>query len=181
METRANGSHRSRRAAVLAVHKVQTTDRVARERRVGRAAHLARDVLRNVLTQQRFDVLGHVATANDETLVAVDRSLRTQLSQSELQHVLGRTVHHLADLLEVHPQCLLGTHTHELRRLHRVSLAVRQFRVVLVQFGHDTRQKLVLVRVRRGVLNQHRAGVGCGICGGIGVFSLFLLLLLDLL
>lgn len=146
--------------AYLAVNEVQSADAVSRERRVRTSAHLACDVLGNILSQQTFNVLerelskqlqfsrAHVTLQNTcyrssylwdelssdhQTLATVNGSFRSQLykyifacsvtlrinvvpssiggltSHEELEHVLWITVHHLADLLEVHPQSLLRT------------------------------------------------------------------------
>lgn len=49
-----------KRIVHLTVHKEETRHRVPRERCVRAAAHLARNVLHDVLPQERLDVLGHV-------------------------------------------------------------------------------------------------------------------------
>src|SRR5690349_9929980 len=61
----------------LAVNEVQSADAVSRERRVRTSAHLACDVLGNILSQQTFNVLQEVNRASRSTLVRAHLDLET--------------------------------------------------------------------------------------------------------
>lgn len=47
--------------------------------------------------------LGYELSSDDESLTAVDRSLRAQLGHHELEDVVGVSAHHQTDLLVIHP------------------------------------------------------------------------------
>ena len=72
MITGTDGGDGTAGAAVGAVAKVKTSGLILDELGVGTAAHLAGDVLDDVLAQKTFDVLGHVLAPDDEALVAID-------------------------------------------------------------------------------------------------------------
>ena len=73
------------------------------------------------------------------------------------------SVHHAAYLIEVHPQRLLGAHSHEMWRLDGVPSLLRQLGVVLQDDVHHTIQKQ-RIRIGWGVNGN---GSGSGLCIGI--------------
>jgi hypothetical protein len=48
-----------------------------------------------------YTYLGYEFPFDYEALIPVNAALRAQLRHHELEHVVRRTIHHLADLLEV--------------------------------------------------------------------------------
>ena len=169
--TGTDGGDGTAGAAVGAVAKVETGGLVLDELGVGTAAHLAGDVLDDVLAQQGFDVLGHVLAPDDEALVAIDRPLGTELGHEELEDVLGGTLHHGADLLEVDPQGLLGADAGELGGLHVAPLLLDEVGVVRVEDAHDAVEELgvgVVGLAVVGVLGDLLAGLVLGDDGALG-------------
>mmetsp|Transcript_30358 Transcript_30358/g.88766 ORF Transcript_30358/g.88766 Transcript_30358/m.88766 type:complete len:275 (+) Transcript_30358:108-932(+) len=164
MITGADGGDGADGAAVAAVAKVEAGGLVLDELGVGTAAHLAGDVLDDVLAQERFDVLGHVLAADDEALVAVDGALGTELGHEELEDVLGGALHHGADLLEVDPEGLLGADAGELGGLHVAALLLDEVGVVGVEDADDAVEELGV-----GVVGLAVVGVGDDLLAGLVV------------
>merc|ERR1719183_512139 len=149
-------------SAVAAVAKVEAGGLILDELGVGTAAHLAGDVFDDVLAEETFDVLGHVLAADDEALVAIDGSLGTELGHEELEDVLGGTLHHGADLLEVDPEGLLGADAGELGGLHVAALLLDEVGVVGVEDADDAVEELGV-----GVVGLAVVGVGGDLLPGL--------------
>ena len=144
MITTANIRHTSRTPAVIALHKIQSCSCIARQLGIWTAAHLACDVTNDILPQQTLNILGNVLSTNEEALVSVDRTLRTQLGHEELEHMLRGALHHGADFLVVDPERLLGAHTRQLGRLHRAALLLDQVGILCVQDPHHAVEHILV-------------------------------------
>ena len=162
MITGTDGGDGTAGTAVGAVAKVETGGLVLDQLGVGTAAHLAGDVLDDVLAEKTLDVLGHVLAPDDETLVAIDGALGTELGHEELEDVLGGALHHGADLLEVDPEGLLGADAGELGGLHVATLLLDEVGVVRVQDAHDAVEELGV-----GVVGLAVVGVGRDLLAGL--------------
>jgi len=116
---------------------------------VGTLTRATRDVLADVVTNHGLDLLGLEATLDDQAMVTVDGTAGTEFGKGVGQDVLGASVHGLADLLEVHPDGLLGAVSHHLWWLHDVTILLRlhQVWVVLVEQVEDPVQQLGVVVV----------------------------------
>jgi hypothetical protein len=89
--------------------KEQSRHIISLECSVETPTHLACHILYNIFPQKGLNVLGHKLSSDHEALVTIDGALCTELGHHELKHVVGTTLHHLANLLEVSPQGLLGS------------------------------------------------------------------------
>ena len=152
MITTANIRHTSRAPAVTALHKIQSCSCITRQLGIWTAAHLACDVTNDIFPQQALNVLGNVLSTNKETLVSVDRTLRTQFGHEELEHMLRGALHHGADFLVVDPERLLGAHTRQLGRLHRAALLLDQVGILRVQDPHHAVEHILVGVVRLAVV-----------------------------
>ena len=93
METALDRRDGAARTARFALDEVEARHTVAREGRLGIAAHVARDKFENVLLEQRFHLLRLVASLDHQTHVAVNRTFRAHFGKEERHGVLGLTVH----------------------------------------------------------------------------------------
>ena len=103
MITTADIRDTARAPAVIALHKIQPRSCITSQLGIWTAAHLACDVTNDIFPQQTLNVLGNVFSANEQALVSVDRTLRTQLGHEKLEHMLWGALHHGADFLVVDP------------------------------------------------------------------------------
>lgn len=109
MITSSNGSDTPVTSTILTINKLQPGGTILGELSIGTPTHLARDILNNILPQQTLNILGNILSTNDKTLTSINRPLGTEFGHEELEDVLGGSLHHGTDFLEVDPEGLLGS------------------------------------------------------------------------
>ena len=159
MVTALDGSDRALATAVLAQHEVQLVDVVSLQNRVRGVAHTASDVDADILLQNRLQLLVHVTTLNDQLVLSIERTLRSELAKNKAQNVLVITVHTVAVVHKVDPTRLCRSHTGNLRHRHGVLLRRRQFGVVLLDLLIHTVQNLMVMFLSHCV-HQCNGGTG---------------------
>lgn len=79
---------------------------------------MTRDIFLNVSPQHVLDVFLLEPALDDQLVAAVYGSARSQLSKQEHEQVLGLSVQHLGNLVEVCKRCLLTPDPHDLEMSH---------------------------------------------------------------
>ena len=103
----------------------------------------------NVFSQDVFNVLLRISTLHDQSLLTVDRTLRSQLRVQELDDVFWLSVQSSTDIHEVGEERLFRSFTSDLRRDDGVfSLLAGEFGVVRVEKGEESREQLAVSWVR---------------------------------
>ena len=132
MVTSLNRSDRTLAATALANNKVELVDVVSFQNRVRRTAIVTGDVHADVLLQNRFKLLASVFTLDNELVLSIERTVRSQLTQNEAKHMFVIAIHLVAVIHKIDPASLGGSDTSNMRSRHHVFLAISKFGVFLL-------------------------------------------------
>lgn len=132
MVTSLNRSHRTLASTALANNEIELVDVISLQNRVRRTAIVTGDVHADVLLQNGFKLLACVFALDDELVLSVERTVRTQLTQDEAKHMFVIAIHLVAVIHKIDPASLGGSDTSHMRSRHHVFLAISKFGVFLL-------------------------------------------------
>lgn len=111
---RCAGDQRSRGGYLLTAQVHEPGGLLPVQKRVGRLAPRAEDVVIDIPPQHALKGLRHELPLHNQALLAIQGAAGTQLCHEECLHVLWLAVHGLAKVHEVDENCLLGALTSHL-------------------------------------------------------------------
>ena len=136
------------------MHEVQLRDVVTLQNGVGGVAHVASHVYADVLLQDGGELLVRIAALDDELVLSVEGTVRSQLAEDEAEHMLVAVVH------EVDPAGLRRADTRNLGQRHAALLRSSEFGIVGLDLSVHTVQNLAMIRnskcVRRRTCSTDR-------------------------
>lgn len=153
-------SHRASAAAAVTMHEVQLRDVVTLQNGVGGVAHVASHVYADVLLQDGGELLVRIAALDDELVLSVEGTVRSQLAEDEAEHMLVLAIHLVAVVHEVDPAGLRRADTRNLGQRHAALLRSSEFGIVGLDLSVHTVQNLAMIRnskcVRRRTCSTDR-------------------------
>jgi len=142
-ESGLDGRDRTSRATSVTLEEEETG--ILRELGIGRFTRMTCHILLDVLAENVFDVLLLETALEDEAIVAVNGSRRSEFSEKKLENMFRLAFEQATNLGIIGKRCLLRTGTGHLWRFHdELSGLVVEIGILLSHNGKDHVQQLII-------------------------------------